>query len=127
MNEFVADASAILAFARGEAGEKRVGKVRNACLVSSVNLMEAFSRLVRYDVPCDSVKSFLRESFPNVIPVDRELAETSAALHARTRKLKLSYADCVCLSLGAQRGVIVLTADRQWKDIDLPVKLEFIR
>ncbi len=127
MSEFVADASAVLAFARGERGEKRVGAVREDSVVSSVNLLEAFSKLVRYDVPAEQVKLFLRESFPRVIPVDRELAESSAVFHASTRDLGLSYADCVCLMLGSQRKAIVLTADRDWKEVELDVKVELIR
>jgi PIN domain nuclease of toxin-antitoxin system len=127
VTEFVADASAVLAFARGEPGEKRVAKVREHCVVSSLNLLEAFSKLVRYDVPAEQVRLFLRESFPRVIPIDRDLAESSAVFHANSRNLGLSYADCVCLVLGKQRDAIVLTADRDWKKVDLDVKVELIR
>ena len=127
MTEFVADASAMLAFARGEPGEKRVAKVREHCIVSSLNLLEAFSKLVRCDVPAEQVRLFLRESFPRVIPIDRDLAESSAIFHASSRNLGLSYADCVCLVLGNQRGAVVLTADRGWKKVDLNVKVELIR
>ncbi len=127
VSEFVADASAVLAFARGETGEKRVGAVRTKCIVSSLNLLEAFSKLVRYDMPADQVRHFLRESFPCVIPLDRELAEQSAVLHAKLCKLGISYADCACLSLGVQRKATVLTADRDWKKLDLDVKVELIR
>src|ERR1017187_10148909 len=93
VSEFVADASAVLAFARGEQGEKRVGNVRINCILSSLNLLEAFSKLVRYDMPADQVRRFLRESFPRVIPLDRELAEQSAVLHARIHRFGISYAD----------------------------------
>jgi PIN domain nuclease of toxin-antitoxin system len=127
VSEYVADASAVLAFARGEPGEKRVGNVRASCILSSLNLMECFSKLVRYDIPADQVRSFLRESFPRVIPLDRELAEHSAVLHTKLHKLGISYADCACLSLGMQRKATVLTADRTWKQIELDVKVEFIR
>jgi PIN domain nuclease of toxin-antitoxin system len=127
VSEFVADASAVLAFARGEPGEKRVAKVRGDCLVVSLNLLEAFSKLVRYEMPADQVQGFLREAFPRVEAVDRRLAETAAVLHATTRTLGLSYADCVCLAFGASRQAIVLTADRRWKDVKLDVNVELIR
>jgi PIN domain nuclease of toxin-antitoxin system len=127
VSEYVADASAVLAFARGEPGEKRVRNLRTSCVLSSINLMEAYSKLVRYDVPADQVQRFLRESFPSVIPLDRELAENSAVLHTRLNKLGISYADCACLSLGMQRKATVLTADRNWKQIELDVKVELIR
>lgn len=127
MSEFIADASAILAFARGESGDKRVGEVRERCVVSTLNMMEAFSRLMRYDLPAESVQTFLRETFPRTVDLDRDLAETSAALHATTRGMGLSYADCVCLALGSRRKATVLTADRRWKDVPLDVSVELIR
>jgi ribonuclease VapC len=127
VSEFVADASAVLAFARGEKGEQRVAAVREYCIVSSLNLLEAFSKLVRYDMPAERVQQFLRESFPRVIPLDRELAELSAVFHAHTHKLGLSYADSVCLVLGKQRKATVLTADRDWKKLNVNVKVELIR
>ena len=85
MSEFVADTSAVLAFARGEPSGKRIGAVRENCVVSSLTLLEAFSKLVRYDVPTGQVRAFLRESFPRIIPLDRELAESSAVFHARRK------------------------------------------
>lgn len=127
MSEFIADASAVLAFARGETGDKKVAEVRERCVVSTLNMMEAFSRLMRYDVPAESVQTFLRETFPRTVDLDRDLAETSAALHATTRGMGLSYADCVCLALGSQRKATVLTADRRWKDVPLDVSVELIR
>lgn len=127
MSEFVIDASAILALARGEAGNTRVAEVRAQCIVSAVNLLESFSTLVRYDMPIDYVQGFLREAFPRVEPVDRELAERSAVLHAASRSLGLSLADCVCLALGATRRATVLTADRRWSEGEFNVTLELIR
>lgn len=127
MSEYVADASAVLAYARGEAGEKKVAALRDRCVISSLNLLEAFSKLVRYGMPAAQVRSFLRETFPDVAALDRELAEQAAILHADTRKLGFSYADCVCLSLGKQLGVVVLTADKRWPKIHPDIEVELIR
>jgi ribonuclease VapC len=127
VSEFIADASAILAFARGEAGDKKVGEVRERCVVSTLNMMEAFSRLMRYDLPAESVQTFLRETFPRTVDLDRDLAETSAALHATTRNIGLSYADCVCLALGSRRNATVLTADRRWREVSPNIAVELIR
>lgn len=125
MNELVIDASAMLALARGEAGFETVDRHREAGIASSVNLMEAFSRLVRYAVDPERVQSFLRQAFPNVVPFDREQAETAALIHAKTRDLGLSLGDCACLALAASRGIGTLTADRAWTNLpfDIPVVL----
>lgn len=127
VSEFVADASAVLAFVNGEEGERHVARVRESCIVASPNLMEAFSKLVRHQMSVEHVGVFLREAFPRVVPLDRDLAETSAVLHAATRKLDLSYADCVCLCLAKHRKATVLTADRDWAKVELDVKIELIR
>lgn len=127
MSEFVADASAVLAYALGEAGERKVAKVRDRCIVATPNLLEAFSKLIRAELPAERVQVFLQQFFPHVAHLDRGLAEASGALHAGTRKFGLSYADCVCLMLGMQLKVPVLTADRNWEKVGLDVKLELIR
>jgi PIN domain nuclease of toxin-antitoxin system len=117
----------VLAFALGEDGEQKVGEVRERCIVPTINLSEAFSRLLRSDFPADRVQVFLQQFFPRVAHLDRDLAEASGALHAATRKFKLSYADCVCLMVAMQLKVPVLTADRKWEEVGLDVKLELIR
>jgi PIN domain nuclease of toxin-antitoxin system len=127
VSEFIADASAILAFARGESGHERVGEVRDRCVVSTVNMMEALSRLLRYDLPAESVQTFLRETFPRTVDLDRDLAETSAVLHATTRSIGLSYPDCICLALGSRRNATVLTADRRWREVSPNIAVELIR
>lgn len=127
MSEFVADASAVLAYALGERGEEKVAEVRERCIVATPNLLEAFSKLIRADFPVDRVQFFLTQFFPRVAHLDRELAEAAGALHASTRRQGLSQADCVCLMLGMQLGAKILTADRRWQELDLGVKLELIR
>lgn len=127
MSEYVADASAVLAFSLGEKGEKRVAKVRERCIVSTPNLLEAFSKLLRADFPADRVQVFLQQFFPRVAHLDRDLAETAGAFHATIRGFGLSYADCVCLMLGAKLKATILTADQRWKELSLDVNIELIR
>lgn len=127
MTEYVVDASAVIALARGETGFEQVESVRGQGVVSAVNLMEAFSRLVRHDLDPERVQSFLRQAFPTVVPFDREQAETAAMIHAGTREKGLSLGDCACLALASVRGATALTADRAWKDLFLGVAVELIR
>lgn len=126
VSDFVADASAILAFVQGVKGEARVAAARERCIVATINLIEAYSKLVRKDMSPEDVRLILRQSFPKTFPVDRELAESSALLHASSRDLGFSYGDCVCLALGMQTRAIVLTTDKRWTELKLDVKVELI-
>ena len=127
MSEYVADASAVLAYALGERGEQKVADVRERCIVATPNLLEAFSKLIRADFPVERVQAFLQQFFPHVAPLDRALAEAAGVLHASTRPHGLSQADCVCLMLGMELGAKILTADRRWLELELGVTVELIR
>lgn len=127
MSEYVLDASAIIALARGEKGFEQVEEVRERSWVSAVNLMEAFSRIVRHDVQPERVHSFLRQAFPNIVPFDTEQAETAATIHAGSRNLGLAYGDCACLALGQLREATVLTGDRAWEQAGVDVKIMLFR
>lgn len=127
MSEFIADASAILAYIQGEKGVARVAKVRERCIVATINLIEAYSKLVRKQMSPENVQLILRQSFPRTFPLDRDLAEASALLHASTRGYGFSYGDCTCLALGMQTKAIVLTTDQRWIELKLDAKIELIR
>jgi len=47
-------------------------------------------------------------------------------LHALSRR-KVSFADRVCLGLGLDRQLPVLTGDRAWANLGLPLQIELIR
>ena len=127
MNSLVFDASAILALALGEQGSDLVRAARPIAIVSAVNHLEVVSKLLRVGLDEAEVLGFLGEAFPRVLPLDRSQADKAARLHARSRELGLSYADCACLALAADRELPVLTGDRKWTRIDLPVEVRLFR
>jgi PIN domain nuclease of toxin-antitoxin system len=123
----VFDASAILALAVGEPGFDMVRPARPDAVVSAVNHLEVVSKLLQTGLDEAEVRHFLDEAFPRVVPLDRSQADGAAKLHARSRELRLSYADCACLALAEARGFPVLTGDRKWTRIDLPVEVRLFR
>ena len=127
MSSVVLDASAILAVARNERGADAVRAVRNDAVISAVNHTEVVSKLLQYAIPMEEIEHFLSDAFPNVVPFDRQQAESAGQLHARTRCQQLSYADCACLTLAAHCGLPVLTGDRNWTMISLPVEVRLFR
>ncbi len=59
--------------------------------------------------------------------VDVALARSSARLREITRKAGLSLGDRICLALGEQLDLPVLTADRAWAGLGLPLQVHVIR
>ena len=68
---------------------------------------------------------FLR--IPPAIAFDYDLAFQTGLLRPITKRAGLSLGDRACLALGAQLGVPVLTTDRSWESLGLPVEVRVIR
>ena len=119
VNKVVLDASAMLAYINNERGAQAVHDVLARSVVSTVNLVEAFSKLVREGMDVNDTRTVLQKCFPEAVPVDRDQAETAAIIHAANAKMNVSYADSLCLALGACRDVPILTCDQKWKKLEL--------
>ena len=62
-----------------------------------------------------------------LVPFDAVLARESARLARRTQSLGLSLADRAALALAQVRRLPVLTTDRAWRSLRLPIRIEVIR
>jgi ribonuclease VapC len=85
--------------------------------MSSVNLAEVMTRLVR-----DGASPSEVEEIPTALPVtihpfDAALALQAGAMVAVTRKFGLSSGDRACLALAQREGLPVMTGDRAWTDV----------
>ena len=124
MNSYVLDASAVLAYINAEPGSEMVEEVLFSSTISSANLTEVFSKLVRSGMDAEETRDVLLQCCPSVTAVDREQAETAGIIHAAVTHLGISYADCACLSLGARCDRPVLTADHKWEELDIDFDVE---
>lgn len=123
----VLDSSAVLALMLGEPGAERVRERLHGSLLCSVNLSEVTTKLLdrRY------VEDIARLAFEGlavcVVALDEERAFRAGVLRSRYRRSGLSFADCACLALAAERGWPVLTGDRLWADLDHGIPVEVFR
>ena len=127
MSKAILDASALLALLRRESGADKVEAVVPDAAISTVNLGEVLGKLVDYGMPealAFSAIGGLGISFMNV---DVALARSSARLREITRRAGLSLGDRICLALGEQLDLPVLTADRAWAGLGLPLQVHVIR
>lgn len=123
----IVDASAVLAVILGEHGGIQVAHTLNGAVISVVNLSEVYRRLIDAGVASGDAVSRVRRLQMETAPFDDEQAVAAAALRPATRHIGASFADRACLALAMTTGLPVVTVDRRWSELDLPVEIRQIR
>ncbi len=124
----VLDASAVLAMLNGEPGGALVRSALDGAQLSVVNLAEVLGTVI--DVGDDPVlvRSRLAAAGVRFIPMDEADSEVAAAIRGIDGGRALSLGDRCCLALALRTAdAEVLTADRAWVTLDLPLNVEMIR
>lgn len=130
---WVLDASAVLADLHGELGAAAVtDAMADASVVSAANWAEVLSMFADEGEDPDNIAERLESegmlsSGLEVFPVTAIDARMIARLRSLTRPSGLSLADRACLALALRLGYGVLTADRQWANLDLGLEIRLIR
>ena len=126
----VLDASAVLAWLKSEVGAERVERAFDTqeAIISNVNLAEVLSRVAHTGQDVNEVKELLKEVGLEFAPFTLPQAITCGELRPLTVHYGLSLGDRACLALGIEMQTKVLTADRQWGNINVQgVQIEFLR
>ncbi len=124
----VLDASAVLALLQDEPGADVVADSLPGSLLSAANLAEVIGKLTDAGVHAGSLRGLLAAAGVRVIPLTAEDAELAGALRALEGGRELSLGDRCCLSLAVRSDPpVVLTADRFWAGLDLPVTVRLTR
>jgi ribonuclease VapC len=123
----VLDASALLAYLRDEPGGEVVDRVLEESVISSVNWAEVIQKSIAANVNVDGMLDDLQALGMGVEPFMPEDGEMTGRLWTQTYQIGLSLGDRACLSLGLRLGVAVLTSDRVWATLSLPLSIQVIR
>jgi len=123
----VLDASALLAYLQDEPGGDAVDGVLADSVISSVNWAEVMQKSIAAGVEIDGMLDDLQSLGLMVEAFTLEDGEMAGRLWEQTRQVGLSLGDRACLSLGLRLGVTVLTSDRAWATLTLPLKIQVIR
>jgi PIN domain nuclease of toxin-antitoxin system len=127
VNKVVLDASALLALLNEEDGAEKVGNYLGYAEISAVNLSEVIAKLNEYGVPDETILTIINELGIECIPFDRDNAFKSGFLRKKTKSKNISFGDRACLALALLEGLPVITCDKAWESLDLPVEIRIIR
>lgn len=126
---YLLDASAALAPLLAEPGTDQVVACADDAAITTVNLAELVTQLVRHGRSDLNIAEALAVLDLRVLLMDETDSRAAGLMVRDTSRSGLSLGDRCCLAVARRRGLIAVTADRAWAQVatDLEVEVQLIR
>jgi ribonuclease VapC len=124
----VLDASAVLALIHDEPGADVVAAEIGNAVLGTTNLAEVVGKMADADLDVSRLRELLAASGLTIEPLLEEDAELAGAMRSINGGKSLSLGDRCCLALTVRsQPPEVLTADQEWADLGLPIRVRLLR
>lgn len=128
MGKVTLDASALVALLKEEDGAEVVRPYMPDSSISAVNWSEVLQVLGVMGEDAENLSRNLTQIGLEITAFNHNQASLAADLWESTKRYGLSFADRACIALAIFLGSEdVVTADRAWADLDLPVSVKLVR
>ncbi|KJV91651.1 type II toxin-antitoxin system VapC family toxin [Rickettsia bellii] len=113
------DTSAVITLLKKETGYKLIEEIIANSSISSVNLSELVSVLVRTNIPMHEIDKIITDIVPTIIPFSKEIAIEAGKLTSFTKQYGLSLGDRACIATGMYHNMIIYTTDKIWAELKI--------
>lgn len=132
MKKFVFDSSALISYFDGEPNAEKVADILEEineknleAFLCVINLGEVYYHFLRAggNQTGDIILKSLKTLPVKLVEANTELTLTASRIKAIN---KMSYADCFSAALTVMKKGILLTSDKEFKQVEKSIKIEFI-
>lgn len=127
MSEVILDASALLALMNKEKGADKIIKYFPDVVMSSVNVSEAVTVMVRTGAPVEEIYQHIESLIKEIKSFNDQQAYLAAYIYSKVKRHGLSFGDRACLSLARVMKYPVITTDKAWAKLDLGIDIRVVR